>query len=475
VASSNGDSDSDSKRRLEGIVASAMDAIITVDEQLRIVLFNPAAERMFGVASAEALGQPVTRFIPARFHDIHDEHIRRFRDAGVTNRRMGALGAVSGLRANGEEFPVEASISQVQVGGERLATVILRDITERKLNEETRVLLAREVDHRAKNALAVAQSLVKLTTAATKEDYVKAVQGRISALARAHSSLSKMSWQGADLAQAIGEELSAYAKPGQAQISGPAVTLVANAVQPVSLVIHELATNAFKHGALRDGHGLVRVRWQVTASGALELEWLESGGPAVAPPTVFGFGSTLLREVITRQLEGPFDVEWRLDGVRIRLGLASSMYRLGREAPELRETSRASLEDLIVAPRSANLRRVLVVEDESLIALELAAELSDAGWEVVGPALSLREGLNLAQDDRPLSAAVLDVNLAGRAVYPLAEVLRTRRVPFVFCTGYEMMDAEGRFQDAPVLRKPVNIDLLDRELSGLVRRQVAAA
>src|SRR5947207_1686146 len=106
--------------RLEGVVASAMDAIITVDERLNIVMFNPAAERMFGVAASEAMGQPIIRFVPERYRATHDTHIQRFREAGVTNRRMGALGAVSGLRANGEEFPVEASISQVEVGGERL-------------------------------------------------------------------------------------------------------------------------------------------------------------------------------------------------------------------------------------------------------------------------------------------------------------------------------------------------------------------
>jgi PAS domain S-box-containing protein len=121
-----------SEERLASIVNSAMDSIITVNDEQRIVLFNAAAERMFQCAAAAALGQPLDRFIPERFRAVHQAHIRTFGQAGITTRAMGALGAVSGRRATGEEFPLEASISQVEVAGQRLYTVILRDITERQ-------------------------------------------------------------------------------------------------------------------------------------------------------------------------------------------------------------------------------------------------------------------------------------------------------------------------------------------------------
>src|SRR5258706_345876 len=158
-------------RRLEGIVASAMDAIITINDQQAVILFNPAAERMFGLPAAEAMGAHISQFMPDRFRATHSDHIGRFAKTGVTNRQMGSLGAISGLRADGAEFPLEASISQVEVGGVKIATVILRDITERLANEEARHLLSREVDHRAKNALAVVQALVSLTKAPTKEQF----------------------------------------------------------------------------------------------------------------------------------------------------------------------------------------------------------------------------------------------------------------------------------------------------------------
>lgn len=118
--------------RLEGIVQSAMDAIISVDEDQKIILFNQAAERMFRWSAGELVGRSMDCLIPERFRRTHGEHIRRFGQSGVTTREMGALGMITGLRAGGEEFPIEASISQVGVEGKRYFTVILRDITERR-------------------------------------------------------------------------------------------------------------------------------------------------------------------------------------------------------------------------------------------------------------------------------------------------------------------------------------------------------
>jgi PAS domain S-box-containing protein len=118
--------------RLSGVVNSAMDAIITVNTEQHIVLFNAAAERMFRCSREQAMGRPIDVFIPARFREGHGQHVRQFGTTGVTSRSMGVLGAISGLRADGEEFPIEASISQTDVAGKRLSTVILRDITERR-------------------------------------------------------------------------------------------------------------------------------------------------------------------------------------------------------------------------------------------------------------------------------------------------------------------------------------------------------
>ena len=138
----------ESEQRLAGIIGSAMDAIITVDEDQRVVLFNPAAEETLGRAAAEVLGQPLSQFIPLCFRSAHVEHIRSFGRTGQTHRQLGKQGEVCGLRAGGTEFPAECSISQIEVAGRRLFTAIVRDISERKRAEEA---LAHKVNELARS------------------------------------------------------------------------------------------------------------------------------------------------------------------------------------------------------------------------------------------------------------------------------------------------------------------------------------
>lgn len=459
----------ESRRRMEGIVESVMDGLITVDERQIIMLFNPAAERMFGVPAEEAIGAHISRFIPERFRAGHSKHIALFKQTGVTTRRMGALGAISGLRGNGEEFPIEASISQVEVGGRTLATVILRDITERRANEEARLMLSREVDHRAKNALAVVQALVSLTRADTKEAFVAAVRGRVAALGRAHSLLALNRWAGGDLATIVADETAAYHRGGQIQLRGESVLLNANTVQPLSLLIHELATNAVKYGALSVEHGHVEVSWRIDEDQALELSWCERGGPVVTAPAARGFGSTLVNEVSTRQLGGRLDIKWPPEGLRMRVKIPITVWRPQSILPlgDPAAPNGASQQGPKVESPSGG--RILVVEDDTLIALELCADLVQMGWEVIGPAGSMEEANTLldANSATPPDAAVLDLNLNGILAYPLAERLQARGVPVVFCTGYEQLDRPERYLGCAVIRKPVNFTLLANELRRL--------
>ncbi|WP_296596706.1 PAS domain S-box protein [Phenylobacterium sp.] len=450
----------ESRRRMEAIVDSAMDALITIDEQQSIIVFNPAAERMFGVSAAEAIGTSIERFIPERFRAGHRQHILNFKEAGTTNRRMGALGAVSALRADGEEFPVEASISQVRFGRAKLGTVILRDITERRATEEARNLLAREVDHRAKNALAVVEAVVSLTRAESKEAFVDAVRGRISALGRAHSLLAQNSWQGGDIARIVAEETSSHGREGQIVVAGPSLTLQARAVQPLGLLLHELATNAVKYGALSAAGGQVEVSWSVRDDGVLALEWIETGGPDVAPPQSAGFGTTLMKQVVTRQLGGTLDLQWPRGGLRLVATLPPQAHRPDRMNPATQAAG-----PLSPALETGSRRgRLLVVEDEALIAMAVANDLSRLGWDIIGPAATVEEARALLERGGLPDAAVLDVNLGGELVYPLAEWLRAQKVPFVFCSGYEQLEGGAAYEQWPRLRKPVDVQLLDSEL-----------
>ncbi len=452
------------KVRLEAIISSAMDAIITIDTDHCVIFFNPAAEEMFGITSDIALGQPIGNFIPKRFRSGHDEHIRRFGDTGVTGRRMGALGAISALRANGEEFPVEASISQAIVGNERLSTVILRDITERKANEEARALLAREVDHRAKNALAIVQALVSLTKAPTHEAFIAAVNGRVSALARAHSLLAKNRWAGGLLSTVIEDEMAAYDPTGQVRYSGPKLMLIPKAVQPLSLLIHELATNAVKYGALSVETGRVDIDWAVTDGDALELVWRERGGPEVVPPTQKGFGSNLIANVTASQLGGEVDIDWEPSGLVVTARLPGIVMRT-------RDTSKSGSSDQSAKPQKPEKspgNRVLLVEDEVLVAAQVSEALQAAGWDILGPVSSIEEAHNLVAGRGWPDAAVLDVNLDGVEVFPLADVLLKREIPVVFCTGYEELKASGKYDDCPRIGKPANTQALDRTLRTMI-------
>jgi len=201
--------------------------------------------------------------------------------------------------------------------------VTSRSSPETRRAEERQVLLAREVDHRAKNALAVVLAALRLTRADDARAYAAAVEGRVATLARAHTLLAERRWAGADLAELARGELRPFlpppgASPGpRARIEGPPVMLAARATQPLSMALHELATNALKHGALSAPAGLVTVTWDLDAASAgLRLRWAETGGPVVAgPPRRLGFGSRVLRGTVVDQLGGRLACEWPASGL----------------------------------------------------------------------------------------------------------------------------------------------------------------
>jgi PAS domain S-box-containing protein len=194
------------------------------------------------------------------------------------------------------------------------------DITERKRAEERQNLLTREVDHRAKNALALAQSIVRLTRAGDVKAYVQAVEGRINALARVHTILSLSSWQGAEIKKLIIEELAPYSVGGQIKINGSEVQLQPATAQTLALALHELVTNSAKYGALSTLSGQLSIMWQVQAN-TLVLSWEETGGPLVRKPEVRGFGTRSLMTSIESQLGGEALFDWRSEGLVCRLSV----------------------------------------------------------------------------------------------------------------------------------------------------------
>jgi integral membrane sensor domain MASE1/two-component sensor histidine kinase/CheY-like chemotaxis protein len=349
------------------------------------------------------------------------------------------------------------------------------DITARKEAEERQALLAREVDHRAKNALAVVQSLVRLTRADRPAEFAKALEGRIAALARAHTLLAAERWTGGGLRPLLEEELAAYQPTGQVVLQGPPVTLKVDAVQPLSLCLHELATNAAKYGALSIPGGRVEVAWEVEGS-ALGLTWRETGGPRIlAPPARAGFGSRLLDAAARGQLGGDVALDLRPGGLVCRLRIAGD--RLQEVGGGARAAAVAALP---AAPSAAGVPsglRALVAEDEPLLAMDLARELQALGVVVAATADSIpalqRQIENAA--DR-LDLAVLDVNLSGHASFPSADALLAQGVPVLFVTGYGDLPG-GRWtgdRRVGLLRKPVTRAELAQAIATLLRDETGA-
>ena len=451
--------------RLEAIVSSAMDAIVSTDEERRIILFNPAAEQMFGISAKEVLGTPIERFIPERFRANAGKHI-------------GMHGEISALRADGEEFPVEASISRARIGDERMITVILRDITERKAHEDAQALLAREVDHRAKNILAIVSSLVSLTQAPTREAYAESLAGRIGAMSRAHSLLARGRWLGASLRQVVEEELSAYADPASFTCEGPDLKLSARAVQPINMLIHELATNAIKYGALSVRGGHVDLRWTRRANDDVAMHWQESGGPRVTAPENPGFGAMLIQQIAKNQLSGTVEEYWDPAGYRLQLNLPETVVQIGSERNAgikgPKGVSTAMGQAVQKSSGDGDLGTLLIVEDEPLLAMQMSRSLEEFGWSIIGPAGSIDEANRLlSADQKRPDAAILDVDLAGMPVFPLARSLRRLGIPFLFCTGYEDLDYVQEFASCRSIRKPATVLQIVRGLREVVRSDQA--
>jgi two-component sensor histidine kinase/DNA-binding response OmpR family regulator len=348
-------------------------------------------------------------------------------------------------------------------------TGVTIDISDRKEAEDRQALLAREVDHRARNTLAVVQAIVRLTHASTTPAYVAAVEGRIRALAQTHNLLSKSYWQGADLGQLVGEELAPYRSGGGAKVktSGPSVFVPPDIAQTIALALHELATNAAKYGALSSHSGEVAVSWKLEP-GSLAIKWVETGGPRVTPPTSQGFGTKIINGSIKRQIGGKVAFDWRPQGLQCRLALPYG------SKDRARSDARAARDDgNLVQLKYGTARRLLLVEDEVLVGMMMRDVLTDLGFFVAGPFCTLAEASSAATS-AGFDCAILDVNLGGEPVYPVADLLRERKVPFVFVTGYDDKGLDPHYGDAPVLQKPIDQTSLKDVLTSVMGEQAPA-
>lgn len=396
---------------------------------------------------------------------ILPEDSERFRaDIATTVRSGEGFNAEVRIMRPGDDrvrwIRVDGGVVRCEQGRATRMVGIVRDVTARRQAQEREQLLTREVDHRAKNLLTVVQSVVQLTRADDIEAFREAVSGRIQALGRAHSLLAASRWEGAELTTLVDEEVAPFVEfGGRVSMEGPPVLLRPAAAQSVALVLHELVTNAAKYGALSTSSGRVEVNWSLDRASdeRLVLRWSEAGGPPATAPVRKGFGTTVIQASVERQLGGQVRYDWRRDGLYCELVIpAKQLAAAGRRVPA--EAPASPDKPAIARIHSP---KVLVVEDEPLIALQIAQTLERMDCQVVGPAATVGEALELINAGG-FDLALLDVDLSGSRSFPLADLLEDQGRPFAFLTGFGAAELPQRFHRSPLLGKPICSTELDK-------------
>jgi PAS domain S-box-containing protein len=311
-------------------VEAAGEAILITSAELdepgpRIEYANPAFTRMTGYEAHEVLGRsPRMLQGPGTDRAVLDR-LRASLEAGEP-----AQGEALNYRKDGTAYTVEWLITPVRDAEGRIARWVSaqRDITERRAAEDRQNLLVRELHHRVKNTLATVQAVLNasLRSSLGLAEFRQAFTGRIASLAKTHALITEDRVQVVPFEHLVSAELKAYDEQGRKRIAlnGPRVLLASELAVPVGMALHELATNAIRHGALGDPDGRLEVTWSVEdGPGGQVLRWIwnEHDGPPVALPTREGFGSQLLNRVLTLQVGAKVDIAFDPDGLRVTVAI----------------------------------------------------------------------------------------------------------------------------------------------------------
>ncbi|GJE64263.1 Blue-light-activated histidine kinase 1 [Methylorubrum aminovorans] len=311
-------------RLLRAAVEASGEAILITSAELdepgpRIEYANPAFSRMTGYEFDEVVGRSPRLLQGAETERAALDRVRAALKAGEAVRDE-----VLNYRKDGSTYRVEWVITPVCDGDGRIAHWVStqRDVTERRAYEDRQALLVRELHHRVKNTLATVQAVLNATvrSSLTIPEFTRALSGRIASLARTHALITEDIAQAASFDGLLRAELSPYDERGRLSLEGPRVTLPSEAAVPVGMALHELTTNALRHGSLADPNGRLQVTWWVeegSAGRALRWDWAEHDGPPAPYPTREGFGHRLLNKVLAAQTGAEVDVNFASDGLRV--------------------------------------------------------------------------------------------------------------------------------------------------------------
>jgi two-component sensor histidine kinase len=230
---------------------------------------------------------------------------------------------------------MELSVGEMTQSGEQMFVGVIRDISERRRAEEQQKLLAAELDHRAKNMIALVQAIIRQTRAATVEEFASTLDGRVAAVATAHILLAESGWSGADMRRLVSEQFRPFVGAREAvKLSGPPLSLAPTAAHALAIILHELTTNSVKHGALGSADGRLAVDWSLQRESVV-ITWAETG-PSLSGgvPRRAGFGTRMLDQLVKHQLDGEIERQWSPTGLTCRITLPrASIQRAEQGAP----------------------------------------------------------------------------------------------------------------------------------------------
>jgi light-regulated signal transduction histidine kinase (bacteriophytochrome)/CheY-like chemotaxis protein len=337
---------------------------------------------------------------------------------------------------------------------------------ERKSAQERQELMIAELNHRVRNILSLVRGLVTQSkdTAASIEEFSSVLGGRIQALARAHDQITSLNWAPVAIKALVESEAGAYlgARAGRIKMDGPEVALDPKAFATLALVVHEMMTNSAKYGALADSTGNVEIAWKLDQSSRLVIDWKESGGPPVQPPSRRGFGTTIIERSIPFDLKGDAELRFDLLGVRARFVIPANYVEMVTAMSGVATTLET---DEPAPPRLSG--TALVVEDNLIIAMAAEVILLELGASHVGTAASVNQALASIDREKP-DFALLDLNLGSENSIPVATRLRELKIPFMFATGYgERAPIPAELAEAPVAQKPYTREVVEAALGRL--------
>jgi light-regulated signal transduction histidine kinase (bacteriophytochrome)/CheY-like chemotaxis protein len=335
---------------------------------------------------------------------------------------------------------------------------------ERRTAQERQELMIAELNHRVRNILSLVRGLVAQSkdTAVTIEEFATVLGDRIQALARAHDQITGLNWAPVALKSLVESEAGAYlgSRAGRIRLEGPEVALDPKAFATLALVVHEMMTNSAKYGALADSTGEVEVAWKLDQGSSLVIDWKESGGPPVQPPSRRGFGTTIIERSIPFDLNGEADLRFDLLGVRARFLIPANYVEM--------LTARSAVPQSVEPRKPARLSgTVLIVEDNLIIAMAAEVMLLELGARHVETVASVAEATKSIDRTRP-SFTLLDLNLGGENSIPIGMKLAEMKVPFLFATGYgERAPIPSELSSVPIIQKPYTKENIERALAKL--------